>query len=249
MRTWQKITVAILAAAALSGCGKNPAAGPEGERVIKNNASVKRAASVARPTAKTASQTTKAPAKAATSTKAPGVSTKPGATTPGAATTPSAPTQPGSATAAQRDGALRLTIRTWGADPVGSLVLQVFSQVDPAQSAEVPLQLTGPEAQWEQADVPAGRYTIRVKALSTTGAPMGIASTEAIVEADAMTDLTIDLGVDSPAPTPTQNAGGQSGAAGGETTPTPTAAPTATPTAAPTGPGAGGTLGLRVEIL
>ena len=242
MRTWQKLTVAILAAAALTGCGKNPAATGEGERTIKKSAGISRTSAVAQPKAGT---TTKAPAKGAATTKAPGVSTKPG-TSPTSPTSPAttAPAKP----AATGEGALRLTIRTWGEDPVGSLVLQVFSQVDPKQNAEIPLQLSGPEAQWEQSDVPAGRYTIRVKALSTKGAPMGIASTEAIVEADAMTDLTIDLGIDTPLATPTPD----SGAAGEEEEEeTPTASPTPTPSASPspTGPGAGGTLGLRVEII
>ncbi len=248
MRTWQKITVAILAAVALSGCGKNPAAAPEGERTMKQRAGLKGAKTVAQPAARGAASLS-APSRTGAAAKAPGVSSKPGAAPTQAAPTSQAPAKPGaSKPAAEANGALRLVIRTWGADPIGSLVLNVFSQVDATQSAEIPLQLTGPEAHWEQSDVPAGRYTIRVKALSTTGAPMGIASTEAIVEANAMTDLTIDLGIDTPTPTPkpSTNAGGQSGAAGEpEASPSPTPAPTASPA----GPGYGGTLGVRVEIL
>lgn len=254
MRTWQKITVAILAAVALSGCGKNPAAAPEAERTMKQRAGLKGAKTVAQPAARSAS-TLSAPTRTGAPAKTPGVSAKPGSTpaSPSApakpGTTAPSPSTPGASAPATGDGALRLVIRTWGADPVGSLVLNVFSQVDPAQSAEVPLKLSGPEARWEQSDVPAGRYTIRVKALSATGAPMGVASTEAIVEPNAMTDLTIDLGIDTPTPTPkpSTNTGGQSGATGGEPTASPS--PTPTPAASPAGPGYGGTLGVRVEIL
>lgn len=243
MRTWQKITVAMLAVAALTGCGKNPAAPGEGERTIKKTSGLSRSASTAQP----AKPAPAAPTKGAAPKKAPGVSTKPGSA-PAAPANPTTPgNQAGPKTPAAGEGVLRLTIRTWGEDPIGSLVLNVFSQKDPAQTAEVPLQLTGPEAQWEQGDVPAGRYTLRVKALSTKGVVMGVATTEAIVEAGAMTDMTIDLTVDSPVASPTPD----SGAAGEDEEPTtgatPTPAPSATP--APTGPGSGGTLGLRVEII
>lgn len=254
MRTWQKISVAVLAAVVLTGCGKNPAAAPEAERTIKKTAGIKAAKTVAQPAARSAATLT-APTKAGA--QKPGVSTKPGTTgtapKPATGSTPAAP-KPAAEAPATGDGAMRLVIRTWGADPVGSLILQVFSQTDASQNAEIPLQLTGPEARWEQADVPPGRYTVRVKAIGPDGSPMGIASTEAIVEAAAMTDLTIDLGIDTPVPTP--KPGGTSGVAG-EPSPEPTVAPTTAPTAAPTpaptptpaGPGYGGTLGVRVEIL
>jgi hypothetical protein len=242
MRTLRVLLVAIVATATVAGCGKNPAAPTEGETVIKRTSGLpKGSTAAAKPTStKPATGTaTKAPT---TSTKAPGVSTKPG---------PSPTPKPTSGTPtpapAAGDGALRVAIRLWGTQPVGSLKLAIFDQVDPTQATEVPLQLTGAEAVWEQEDIPAGRYTIRVNAYSPDAKAMGFGATEAIVKGGELTDLTIDLGVDKPIPTPTPVPdGGESGATG-EPEATPTPAATATP--APTGPGSGGTLGLRVEIL
>lgn len=247
-------TFALIAAALLSGCGKNPAASTLNAE--SRVSSTKKAGT----TTTKAATTTKSTTTAATTTKKPGLATTtPGKTTTTApTTTTTSPVTTGGTTvtappAVDQEGALRLTIRLWGTSPIGSLKLQVFAP-GAEEGADIPLQLTGPEAVWEQEDLPAGTYTLHVFAYGPDGKAIGKGEIEALVKSSELRDLTLDvntakgydIGVAStPDPEPTTT---PSPTATATPAPTPTPAATATPSPAPTGPGAGGTLGLRVEI-
>ena len=267
MRTLRAMTVAVLVAAALAGCGKNPAAGPDAEQRIsrKDQTGAKTAAvgGAFNAVAKTSSTSKAAPVLQAPPST-PGVKTKTGAPAPAPApaapAAPTAPTQPAAPKAgaqASTDGGLKLTVRMFGTVQVGTLMLTVLNPAQPNQSAEIPLKLTGPEVVWEQHDVPPGTYTLRVKAFDPAGKPIGTGSTEARVMTNELNDLTLDLTVDgqsgvaevtpttapSPLPTLAPSASPAPVASG-----TPAPAPTATPSPAPSGPGWGGTLELHVEV-
>lgn len=260
MATWQKTTtMALIAMAMLSGCGKNPAAAPETEKRVGQNSmlSAKKAATGTVKAAAPTKTTKTAPA------KKPGVSTTSG-TKPATGGTTTPVTTGGTTQVTPKaggEGALRLTIRLWGTSPIGSLKLLVFAPGETV-GVEVPMQLTGPEAVWEQDGLPEGAYTLRVQAFDPASKPIGQGSTQAIVNDGELKDLTLDVTTNKVADIKPEGTSGIASepepsatpTAAPSTTPsiapsaTPTPAATATPTPAPSGPGYGGTLGLRVEI-
>ncbi|MEB3328156.1 MAG: hypothetical protein VKQ33_02860 [Candidatus Sericytochromatia bacterium] len=235
MRTCRTLLALALVAASLAGCGKNPtASAPTEQRVRFTTAAKPRA--LPSPAAPTPLPYQAAPPAT--------VVTRPGAT-PGAIPggTPVASTAPGS-----QAGAVRLKVRTFGAAPVGSLVLNVVSHADPTLAAMVPLAMNGAEANWETEDLPPGLYDLILEVRDPGGARIGSGKAVADVRAGEIAAVSVDLTVEMtptvPATPGPVDPPGNSGVAA--STPPPSTGPVAEPTPAP---GQGGTLGIRVEFI
>lgn len=211
----------------LTGCGKNPA-----------SMTTQRVSSFKKQLPKpVALSNAPAAAAASVSTVQPGVRLVNGQPAPAPVTTPVAKT-----------GAMSLKIRTLGTTPVGSLLLNVASQVDPTQVALVPLAMNGTEATWQHEDLLPGGYDLRIEVRDPAGKPVGSGATVAQVVAGELAAVTLDVTVEAPVisnpPVNTEvSSGGESGAAGAEEEPVPSASDTTDAVA-----GTGGTLGLRIEF-
>jgi hypothetical protein len=252
----QKLTIALMVALALTGCGKNPTGTDGPERVVS-----------AHPYAAKAPATAKLPA---SNTAAKSTSTAKAATTP-VAKAPTAPAAKASAAPADTTtttvqvadpnapGSLAVKINVSGTAQVASLALKIFDPKAPDQALDAPLALTAGAASWSEKEVGAGTYTMQVKALAADGTVLGTGSTSAAVKAGEPTEVNLDLKVNTAADTaPALPTGGgtqvNTQSTGGTPTPTPapsaTPTPKATPTPAPTPtPMLGGTLGLEIEVL
>jgi hypothetical protein len=229
MRTCHTILALALAAAALTGCGKNPStAAPVEQRT--------RFATAAKPKALPPAAAQKQPTYQAAPPAT--VKTRPGEA-PSAA--PAAPTAP-----MPQTGAVRLKVRTFGAATVGSLVLNVVSHADPTLAAMVPLAMNGAEADWETEDLAPGFYDLVIEVRDAGGRRLGGGKAVADVRAGEIAAVSVDITVQAaPTVTPTPGPGGDGGGAGAATS-TPPPAPVTSPTPVPA---AGGTLGIRVEFI
>jgi hypothetical protein len=215
----------LVAALLLTGCGKNPAS-LSTQRVV----SFKRQLPEAKPSG---AQTSAAP----TVSALPGAGVQPGVRLVNG--------QPVVAAPAATTGAMSLRVRTFGSMPVGSLLLNIASRVDPTQVALVPLAVVGSEASWQHEDLLPGGYDLRIEVRDPAGNPIGSGSAVAQVVAGEMAAVTLDVTIEAPVVTNPITPGGNPGAAGE----TPAPEQTASPTTEEPVTGQGGTLGLRVEFI
>lgn len=223
------LTLGLMAAALLTGCGKNPAT-----MTPQRTVSFKK--QLAQSSAPKASTPVATPKGSATQ---PGVRVVSGAQAP--VVTPSTATIP-------RTGAMSLRVRTMGERPVGSLLLNIASRVDPSQVALVPLAMNGAEAAWQHDDLLPGAYDLNIEVRDPAGKTVGSGTTQAQVVAGELAAVTLDITVEAsaaPVEPPATTPGGSSGAADAPPDPEPQ------PDEPATDPvdGIGGTLGVRVEFL
>lgn len=228
MRTWQSILALAIAAATLTGCGKNPAASTPVQQTKRFGAASTR--TVAAKPVPASNATVVSPAAVT-------VATRPAAPSSGAA-------KPVAGPVAALPGALRLKVRTFGASSVGSLVLNVVSQADPSAAATVPMAMSGAEATWETEELPAGAYDLNLELRDAAGKRIGGGKALATIVPGEVAAVTVDITVEpapvAPAPSASPVPGGDPGVAA---SPSPSPAPSASPSA-----GLGGTLGIRVEF-